>query len=46
MDEIDDINRFENQAGLAKYAGFAWQQHQSGKFEAENTRLIRSGNRF
>lgn len=46
MAEIGDIHRFENQAGLAKYAGFAWRQHQSGKFEAENTRLIRSGNRF
>ena len=46
MAEIGDINRFENQAGLAKYAGFAWRQHRSGKFEAENTRLICSGNRF
>lgn len=46
MAEIGDINRFENQAGLAKYAGFAWRQHQSGKFESENTKLIQSGNRF
>ena len=44
--EIGDINRFENQAGLAKYAGLAWTQHQSGNFEAESTRLICSGNRF
>lgn len=44
--EIGDINRFENQAGLAKYAGFAWRQHQSSNFEAENTRLIHSCNRF
>ena len=46
MAEIGDINRFENQAQLAKYAGLAWTQHQSGNFEAQNTRLIRSGNRF
>ena len=46
MAEIGDINRFENQAGLAKYAGLSWQQHRSGKFEAENTKLIQSGNRF
>ena len=46
MAEIGDINRFENQAALAKYAGLAWTQHQSGNFEAQNTRLIRSGNRF
>ena len=44
--EIGDINRFENQAALAKYAGLAWTQYQSGGFEAQTTRLIRSGNRF
>ena len=42
--EIGDINRFPNQAKLAKYAGLAWQQHQSGSFESENTRLIKTGN--
>ena len=44
--EIGNINRFPNQAALAKYAGYAWTQHQSGSFEAQNTRLIQSGNRF
>ena len=44
--EIGDINRFPNQAALAKYSGLAWNQHQSGNFEAQNTRLIKSGNRF
>lgn len=44
--EIGDINRFPNHAALAKYAGLAWTQHQSGDFEAQNTRLIKSGNRF
>ena len=46
MAEIGDINRFNSQAALAKYAGLAWKQHQSGGFEAEVTRLIPSGNRF
>lgn len=46
MAEIGDINRFTNQAALAKYAGLAWKQRQSGDFEAQNTRLIHSGNRF
>ena len=46
MAEIGDINRFENHAQLAKYAGLAWTQYQSGSFEAQTTRLIRSGNRF
>lgn len=46
MAEIGDINRFDNQAQLAKYAGLAQTQYQSDNFEAENTRLIKSGNRF
>ena len=46
MAEIGDINRFENHVKLAKYAGLAWTQYQSGSFEAQTTRLIRSGNRF
>lgn len=46
MAEIGDINRFQNHAQLAKYAGLAWKQHQSGGFEAQTTRLINSGNRF
>lgn len=44
--EIGDINRFGNQAALAKYAGLVWTQYQSGDFEAQNTRLIKSGNRY
>ena len=46
MAEIGDINRFKNQAALAKYAGLAWQQHQSGDYESQTTRAIKSGNRF
>jgi len=44
--EVGDINRFNGHAGLAKYAGLAWGRHQSGMFEGQHTRLIRSGNRF
>ena len=46
MAEIGDINRFESQAKLAKYAGLAWKQHQSGGFKSETAGLIPSGNRF
>lgn len=46
MAEIGNINHLENRAQLAKYAGLAWKQHQSEEFEAQNTRLIQSGNRF
>lgn len=44
--EVGNIHRFDDQAALAKYAGLVWQQHQSGNFEAQTTRLIKSGNRF
>lgn len=44
--EIGDIERFDDQAALAKYAGLTWHKHQSGSFEAEDTKRIRSGNRF
>lgn len=44
--EIGNINRFNSQASVAKYAGLVWTQHQSGNFEAERTRMIKSGNRF
>ena len=44
--EVGDINRFDGQASLAKYAGLAWTQYQSGTFEAQHTRLIKLGNRF
>ena len=43
--EIGDVNRFQSQAAVAKYAGLVWTQHQSGNFEAQHTRLIKSGNR-
>ena len=32
--EIGNINRFQSQASVAKYAGLVWTQHQSGEFEA------------
>ena len=45
--EVGDVNRFpKGQSALAKYAGLVWNQNKSGLFEAQNTRLIKSGNRF
>jgi transposase len=44
--EIGDITRFKDQAALANYAGLSWSRHQSGKFEAEQTHMIHSGNRY
>jgi hypothetical protein len=44
--EVGDINRFDDQARLAKYAGLAWKENKSGMFEGQSTRQIKSGNRF
>ena len=44
--EIGDIDRFKNQASLAKFAGLVWSQYQSGNFESEHTHLIHSGNKY
>jgi len=44
--EIGDIKRFDGQASLAKYGGLAWSKHQSGGFEAANTKMIVSGNKY
>jgi len=44
--EIGDIHRFASQSSVAKFAGLVWKQHQSGEFEAEHSRMIKSGNRY
>jgi len=42
--EIGQIDRFQDETKLAKYAGLYWRKHQSGKFTAEDTSLSRTGN--
>lgn len=44
--EIGDINRFRNEAALAQFAGLTWTRYQSGKFDAEERSLTKSGNRY
>ena len=44
--EIGDIHRFDSQASVAKFAGLVWHKNQSGEFEAEHSRMIKSGNRY
>lgn len=46
LGELGDIERFKDQAAVAKYAGLTWRRHPSGVFEAEDTARIKSGNRF
>lgn len=45
--EIAGVERFDyNQAKVAKYAGLKWRKHRSADFEADETRLTRTGNRY
>lgn len=45
--EIAGVERFDyNQAKVAKYAGLKWHKHRSADFQAEETRLTRTGNRY
>ena len=44
--EIGNIRRFANQAKLAKFAGLTWRKRKSGKFEAQVTRMTKSGNEY
>lgn len=44
--EIADINQFESDDALAKYAGITWRKTQSGKFNADDTNLTKTGNKY
>ena len=44
--EIGQIERFEDQAKLAKYGGLYWKKKQSGSWESERTSLTRIGNHY
>ena len=44
--EIGDIHRFESQASVAKFVGLVWTLQQFGDFEAEHSRMIKSGDRY
>jgi len=44
--EISQVERFANEAKIAKYAGLYWRKHQSGRFTADDTSLSRNGNQY
>lgn len=44
--EIGDIRYFPGHPQLAKYAGLIWDQHQSGDFVAEETRMSKEANAY
>lgn len=44
--EIGDINRFENDAKVAKLAGLAWRVFQTSDYQADETPFFRSSNKY
>ena len=44
--EIGQIERFDDETKIAKYAGLYWRKHQSGRFTADDTLLSRNGNQY
>lgn len=46
ISEIGSIDQFRNDEALAKFAGITWRKHQSGKFDAEDTPLTKTGNSY
>ncbi|WP_277674489.1 IS110 family transposase [Piscibacillus halophilus] len=44
--EIGQIERFDDETKIAKYAGLYWLKHQSGHFTADDTSLTRNGNQY
>lgn len=44
--EIGQIDRLDNEAKLAKYAGLSWKEKQSGNYASDNTPLKRTGNAY
>lgn len=44
--EIGTIKAFSSHSALAKYAGIVWNDHQSGDFKADDSRMSKAGNRY
>lgn len=44
--EIGQIERFEDETKIAKYAGLYWRKNQSGRFTAKDTSMSRNGNQY
>jgi len=44
--EVGQIDRFEDEAKIAKYAGLYWKRKQSGNFESERTTITKTGNHY
>lgn len=46
LSEIGSIKQFDNEEGLAKFAGLTWRRHQSSNIEYEDTPMTKTGNAY
>jgi transposase len=46
LSEIGDIHVFHSDDALAKYAGITWRTKQSGPYQADITRMTKTGNKY
>ncbi|MFA7105697.1 MAG: IS110 family transposase [Candidatus Izemoplasmatales bacterium] len=46
ISEIGSVHQFRNEEALAKYAGITWRKNQSGNFEADTTKMTKTGNHY
>lgn len=44
--EIADIHQFHSDDQLAKFAGLTWRKTQSGNFDADDTSMTKTGNKY
>jgi transposase len=44
--EVQDVNRFDTDAQLARFAAIVWKKNKSGTFEADDTPMMHSGNQY
>lgn len=44
--EIGNVRHFKNDGALAKFCGIVWSQYQSGEYEADDTKLRKTGNSY
>lgn len=44
--EIQNIHRFPAHPQLAQFAGITWSRYESGNFKAEETHLVKQGNKY
>jgi len=44
--EVQDVNRFDTDAQLARFASIVWKKNQSGQFDADDTPMMHSGNEY